>query len=287
MVTATLERPPVQAQTEPRDFPDARLAALDGYIRHAVWHCGDQDRGELDFDDMLQDARVAVWKVLLKEPDAPVGFIWTVAYHAAVHSLRQGKSVDRPITRGPVRYQVVTLDRMMEEPDGLDIVEMALARRRRHGEMARPTEDAAVASVMLQELWDILTPRQRQVLALRLQQNSEQETGDILGMAQSNVHQACMRIKAKARLAWGDEPPPRKPTPEEVLERSRELRRVQQRRYRAEGRDWASHHRDQVLARRRALYRKQKEQGRDWHARHRDADNARRRARKAAKKERG
>ncbi len=124
----------MSSQAPPRDArpetPEVRLAASQRLIRDAARHCGDYDRWGLDFEDMVQEATIAVWQELQDYPTAPVGYIWQVAYRAALRSLRRGRSVNRPLNWGKVTYQVVSLEALMEDEDGLDIVEAALARRK-------------------------------------------------------------------------------------------------------------------------------------------------------------
>jgi len=101
----------------------SRLAALGGYIRDAVRHCGKRDRGAFDFEDMVQVATLEVWKELKNYPDAPVGYIWQVAYRAAIHMLRSGKSVDSAGAARHDNYQILSLEALLEKNDHLDSVE--------------------------------------------------------------------------------------------------------------------------------------------------------------------
>ncbi|MEK7876422.1 MAG: hypothetical protein AAB325_09575, partial [Pseudomonadota bacterium] len=146
MTTLTLS-PPLIDTKAPAKSTD-RLAALEGYISDAVRHCGARDRGSFDSEDMVQVATLEVWKELKDYPDAPIGYIWQVAYRAAIQVLRSGKSVDSFRSDRPFKYQMVSLEALLEKDDRLDTIDEALARRRRHGEIPKPTEDSAVARVM-------------------------------------------------------------------------------------------------------------------------------------------
>lgn len=228
--------------------PESRLVACEHLIRDAARHCGSRFRRELDFEDMVQEATIEVWRKLKDYPTAPIGYIWQVAYRAALHSLRRGKSVDRPITCGKIVYQVVSLEALIEGKDGRDTVEDALARRKRRGEIPKPTEEAAVARIMWQELWEYLTPRQRQVLDLRLQEYSEQEAATVLGISQAQAHRHVAAIRIKASAVWdgGPKKPGRaKLAPEEARDRRRE-------RWRRKHKIWYAQHREEYNARRRA-----------------------------------
>ena len=179
---------------------ESRLAALGGYINDAVRHCGKRDRGSFDFEDMVQAATLEVWKELKDYPDAPIGYIWQVAYRAAIQEITKGKSVDSLQNDRPFKYQIVSLETLLEKDDRLDTVDEALARHRRHGEIPKPTEDSAVARVMDYELRKSLTPRQEQVLDLRLQQYSESEVGAVLDITQESVSTHVIEIRKRQRL---------------------------------------------------------------------------------------
>ena len=279
MTTLTLSPPLIDA-TAPAKSTESRLAALGGYIRDAVRHCGKRDRGSFAFEDMVQVATLEVWKELKEYPDAPIGYIWQVAYRAALHVLRMGKSVDSPGTDRPFNYQMVSLEALMEKDDRLDTVDEALARRRRHGEISKPTEDSAVARVMDYELRQSLTPRQEQVLDLRLQQYSESEIAAVLGITQVSVSNHVLKIRLRALAAWGDKaqsPARVKLTPEEARERrqARDRRRAKNPQRKEAMKVYKKQQREQINAKRRGMRREERQR---WYARHKDEFNASRRA---------
>ncbi len=277
MTTLTLSPPLIDTKV-PAKSTEARLAGLGGYIRDAVRHCGKRDRGSFDFEDLVQAATLEVWKELKEYPDAPIGYIWQVAYRAAIHVLRQGKSVDSPGAARHDNYQVLSLEALLESRDGQD-TEDALARRRRYGEIPKPTEDIAVTRVMDYELRKSLTPRQEQVLDLRLQQYSESEVAAVLGITQESVSDHVLKIRERALAAWGDkpQPPPRvKLTPEEARERrrQRDLQRAKNPDRKASMKAYKKQHREQINAMRRG---KRREERQRWYVRHKDEFNAKRR----------
>ncbi|MDO8636072.1 MAG: sigma factor-like helix-turn-helix DNA-binding protein [Dehalococcoidia bacterium] len=92
-------------------------------------------------------------------------------------------------------YQMVSLEHLMEKDERLDTVEDALARHKRRGEILKPTMDY--------ELRKYLTPRQEQVLDLRLQQYSESEIAAVLGITQVSVSTHVLKIRIRALAAWG------------------------------------------------------------------------------------
>jgi len=267
MTTLTLSPPLIDTQA-PAPVTESRLAACRDTIHYAVWLCASRYHQVRLLEDMEQEARLRVWIKLKDNPDAPVGLIWTVAYRAAYDFLIRGTSVDKPKPLGKVHFIVDSLEAMMEGKDGLDIIDDALARRRRN-ELPNPTEDIAVARIMEKELRERLTPRQRQVLTLHLKGFPEQEIADVLGIVQSWVSRTVTAIREKAKVVWGDTPP--KPTRvKHSPEERRELRRLGNRR---RHKTYWARHRDELIARQRAK-----------RALHRDECNAKQRARRREKK---
>jgi excisionase family DNA binding protein len=131
--------------------------------------------------------------------------------------------VDRPLPRGRERtWQVVSLDLLMEDQAGWDAIEGSLIRRRHHGELPSPTEEVALARIMLQALRDRLTPRQRQVLELRLQGYTREEIGARLGLGQTRVNTIITIIRRRAQPLWEEEPVP---APEPAFATTDELAR--------------------------------------------------------------
>ncbi len=166
----TLVLAPPQIETKPSiQSTEDRLAALEAYINNAVRHCGKWDRGSFDFEDMVQVATLEVWKELKEYPNVPNGYLWQVAYHAALQVLRRGRSVDSPGAARQAKYQILSLEALLEHKDDRDTVDDALARRRRRGEIPNPTQDLAVANLMREELEPYLVPRERQAFLLLLQ----------------------------------------------------------------------------------------------------------------------
>ena len=258
---------------------ESRLAALEGYINDAVRHCGARDRGSFDFEDMVQAATLEVWKELRDYPNAPIGYIWQVAYRAALHVLRLGKSVDSPGAARRANYQILSLEALLQSTEGQETGD-ALARHRRHGEMSNPTEDIAIARVMDYELRQSLTPRQEQVLDLRLRQYSESEVAAVLGITQESVSNHVLKIRTLALAAWGDKPQPLprvKLTPEEARERRRvrDRQRAKTPQRKEAMKAYKKQQRRQINAKRRGKRRDERQR---WYARHKDEFNASRRA---------
>jgi len=149
--------------------------------------------------DLAQEAALALWRVLREHPYAPASYLKDVANHAARDALERGKSVDRPLPRERQRTCQVA---------SWDAIEGSLIRRRHHGELPSPTEEVALASILYRDLWDRLTPRQREVLELRLQGYTREEIGARLGLGQTRVNTIITIIRDRARPFWEEEPPP-------------------------------------------------------------------------------
>ena len=179
--------------------------------------------GGAEAEDLAQEAALALWRVLQERPDAPAAYLKSVADHGVRDALALGKSVDRLLPRERERaWQVVSLDLLMEDEAGWQTIEGSIIRRRRHGELPSPTEEVATARIMLQDLRDCLTSRQRQVLELRLQGYTREEIGERLGLGQTRVNTILLIIQKKARPLWEEEPPP---AAEPVFITARELAR--------------------------------------------------------------
>ena len=166
----------------------------------------DLDRG--DAQDLAQEAAIGLWQGLLERPDAPMTYLKDVARHAVRDALKRGKSVDRPLHMGRTRaIHINSLEAMMEDEEDWDNVEAAVIRHRHRGELPKPTEEAALAGVLYQDLRDLLTQRQRQVLELRLQDYRWVEIGDELGISITRVKQIIACIREKALPLWEEEAP--------------------------------------------------------------------------------
>ncbi len=200
MTTLTLSSPLIDTKA-PAKSTESRLAALGGYIRDAVRHCGARDRGSFDFDDLVQAATLEVWKELKDYPDAPIGYIWQVAYRAALHVLRMGKSVDSPGSARRANYQILSLETLLEHKAGQETGD-ALARRRRRGEIPNPTQDIAVANLMGEELEPYLVPRERQAFLLLLREYQAKEIAVALGISGGYAQRLVMGIRIKAAHLW-------------------------------------------------------------------------------------
>jgi excisionase family DNA binding protein len=96
----------------------------------------------------------------------------------------------------------------MEDEPGWESIEGSLIRRRHYGELPSPTEEVAIARIMLRELWECLTRRQQEVLELRLQGYTREEIGAKLRLGQTRVNTILLIIQKKARPLWEEEPIP-------------------------------------------------------------------------------
>jgi len=215
MMTTTLSpQPPAQGGD---DGAAARLKAFLPLTRAVGHRWARRD----DKEDLTQEAALALWRVLRERPDAPASLLQIVADHAVRDALRRGKSVDRPLARDRERiWGVVSLDTLMEDEAGWLAIEGSLIRRRRHGELANPTEETALARILYCDLWERLTSRQRQVLELRLQGYTRKGIEVKMGLCHSRVNTIITVIQDKARALWEERPGPACVT---VMEAAHEL----------------------------------------------------------------
>lgn len=265
MTTATLCPPQNQSPT-PTQSVERRLATWKYLIHDAAWKCASRYHQEHLLEDMVQEANIAIWRALQEHPNPVGSYIWHTAYYTALNFLRRGRSVERPVTKGETAYQMVSLEALMEsrDGDGWDIIEGIV--RRRHGELPNPTQDIAVAHVMYEELQEHLTPRQRQVLALRLQEYTELEIARLLGVSHTQAYRIVAAIRIQACALWDGKP-----------EQSW-IRLI------TSGAEYSAQHKEEYNARRRARRQEKRETlGEAWYAQHREAINAKRRARRQLK----
>lgn len=151
-----------------------------------------------------------MWRVLREKPDVPRSYIWKVALSAARDSLARSRSVDRPMRqtaegrRVPNHRTIVSIEAIREDEvrwRGFESRLVGMASRG-CGQLPCPTEGLAVARVMCQELRDSLTPRQRAVFDLRLQEWTRLEIRDRLRLSQTRLHSIIKAIQAKTRTVW-------------------------------------------------------------------------------------
>ena len=220
-MTTTLTKPHVLAVS---DGAAARLEAFLPLIRATGRRWARRiGRDGADAEDLAQEAALALWHVLRERPDAPASYLKDAADHGVRDALARGKSVDRPLPRERQRtWRLVSLDALMEDEPGWESIEGSLIRRRRHGELPSPTEEVVTARIMLRELRERLTRRQREVLELRLQGYTREEIGARLGLGQTRVNTILLIIQKKAWHLWEEEPIP---APEPIFATAHELAR--------------------------------------------------------------
>ena len=216
-------------------------------IRAAAWRWADQtDRA--DHEDLVQEAALAVWRHLQKEPEAGAAYLRQVAEHAARDSLCRGKSIDRPLVQGKKKGEPRRRNPwVLESLEALQEKEEKAGRGfavhpRRDGVLPDPTAELALAQLMHDALKERLTPRQRQVLELRLQEYSESEVATLLGISQPQVNRHVIAIRAKALAMWGDS----------VMPLAREILTPAEERRRQRARQRYARRREAYNARRRA-----------------------------------
>lgn len=155
-----------------------------------------------DAEDLGQEILVALWHVLEQRPEVPAAYLARVADRAARDALRREKSVDKVIGHDgrPRRTPpLMSLDALQEDKAAWRELEVRLARRFWGMDIPRPTEELALAQVVVAQLCTVLTPRQREVLKRRLLGYSEREVARMLGLSPTRAHYILAAICRKCR----------------------------------------------------------------------------------------
>lgn len=188
---------------------ERRLAALQPLVVATALRWAHRHRR--DAEDLGQEILLALWRCLRDRPDLPVTYLAQVAEHAPRDALRREKSVDKALAHDGRRreaQQLASLEALMEDEVGWQELEFRLARRPRRVGVPRPTEELALARLVVAQLRARLTPRQRQVLGLRLRGYSGLEIMRRLGLAStSNVPRMMGVIRRQFRELWEDSLP--------------------------------------------------------------------------------
>jgi len=92
---------------------EARL----GEMKAAVYSIVRQFTRKRDVEDAAQEAMLAMWQVLQREPEASRALLLAVARRRAISALYYGRSVDSWVLRSrPFYWEIVSID----EPQGPD-----------------------------------------------------------------------------------------------------------------------------------------------------------------------
>lgn len=166
----------------------ARLEALEPRVRHLAWRWSRDAPNARE--DLEQVARLAIWKELLREPDAPVQHLLAEAKDAISDERKRGSSVDgrlNPTTRRKRRYLAESMD--APGPRDLPPISETLASGPLHAHnlWESPVEAEALGHLLYEALLPVLTETQNALLALILAGYQCKEAGRLLGMTKQQA----------------------------------------------------------------------------------------------------
>lgn len=130
-------------------------------------------------EDAVQEARIAVWGVLEKRPDAPDSYLYAVATKAALSLLTGRKATGAPerskMSGSPVRN--ASLDRLMDDPE-IDYEPPTVS-----------FEEEATLELAVRDAVANLEPRDQTLLHLRFWEGyTESAAAKILGYSRATAY---------------------------------------------------------------------------------------------------
>ena len=147
-----------------------------------------------DWEDLAQEARVAIYLELKAKPASPRTHLFRQAKHEILDYRKMGKSVDGKLHKTYKRTHIWGLVSLDADPVAVVAANSTLYFK---PHQLRPVEDLAVTRVAYEELRDRLTEQQRQCLSLRLQGYKQRETDVLLGLS----HRRGARLRDEIRKA--------------------------------------------------------------------------------------
>lgn len=173
------------------------LQELDSDIRRLAKHWSRDNPDE--WEDLAQEARLAVALELRYNRDAPRTYLFRRAKHEILDYRKRGKSVDSKLDKTYKRQHVWDLVRLNTHPTQVFIDNGSLYFRRHQ---PSSVEDEAVGRLAYQELRDILTPVEDSYLSLGLQGYSRTEATALLGLRPYQSRKVLSSIRVKARSVF-------------------------------------------------------------------------------------
>ncbi len=165
-----------------------------------------------DWEDLAQEARLAIHQQLEEQPDTPRNHLFQVAKRGIVDYRKRGKSVDGKLYRTYKRRVVWALVSL----DAPDVVPAEYSGLYFRPHQLRPVEDLALEQVAYETMMRRLTEQQARYLSLRLQGYSGRQVDALMGVTQWGgrlLREAIQRQAQDILLPALPAPPLRPPAP--------------------------------------------------------------------------
>jgi DNA-directed RNA polymerase specialized sigma24 family protein len=126
---------------------------------------GERGVPQADFDDAVQEGRIALWEVVAKRPDAPPAYLNAAARMRITEFITRGKATGQPSQRGKAVDPLRRLDRdSLDDPD--------LAFQLEQHEVLELVQNAYLAGEVAVAM-DSLSPAQRRYVQLRFWEGAD------------------------------------------------------------------------------------------------------------------
>ena len=158
-----------------------------------------------DWEDLAQEARLAIYQELKDKPDSPRRHLFRRAKHEILDARKKGKSVDGRRHKTFKRRFVWALVSLDVDLDGALTAEASLYF---HTWQTSPVEDMAITKVVCGELQRLLTTIENSYLSLLLQGYRHLEANALLGLNAVEGYSVRRSIREKARDILSDAEPP-------------------------------------------------------------------------------
>ena len=158
-----------------------------------------------DWEDLAQEARLAIYQELKDKPDSPRTHLFRRAKHEILDARKKGKSVDGRRHKTFKRSFVWALVSLDVDLDGALTAEASLYF---HTWQTSPVEDMAITKVVCGELQRLLTTIEDSYLSLMLQGYRHLEANALLGLNAVEGYGVRRSIREKARDILSDAEPP-------------------------------------------------------------------------------
>lgn len=135
--------------------------------KEGLLHTMAAERGATEHDDTVQEARIALWEVSQKRPDAPAAYLHAAARTRIVEFVTRGKATGEPSRRGKTSDPL-----RMQQRDSLD--DPDIHTQLEAAESLEMVQNAYVHGAVAEAL-DALTPQQRKYVQLRFWEDADKD----------------------------------------------------------------------------------------------------------------